>query len=420
MKILLTILFFIQLLCNTAFGQITGGSISDQWKTAYSNQWITSSRLNNAILNGYFTQVRPFNTSGQWITKDSIPNWVAIVQTNSYYLPKTYNQIIAKRDLTPMTVPVCGNIINFPQLDNSGSSIYIHAGTNSGKLSMVFDTVQTSYGNNASMAVMYGSDTLNKWTPFNYIDTTITVNYSYDQTLGDVLQVIYLTGGFHFDANYNVSLTCSGSITNTIYYSGFTSNPGTNFDALSLPYSVSADPSQTTYTLPTTNFSGLYYFVVREPMSLKQRQRWNNGNINSGVIPDQVWQTSYVTQNYRYYVTNGQQSFNGSYGITLSDTGNNYVGEMYYWITYNSSVKEFQVSLLNGSMGTGSAINAPSNNVIYINYNYNGNNYQTQINTVYNGGSVFYSSPVSGFNIYNLISSKNVFDGIYFVTIQHP
>ncbi len=45
------------------------------------------------------------------------------------------------------------------------------------------------------------------------------------------------------------------------------------------------------------------YWVVKVPSSQAAKPNWFNTNFNYGTIPDQVWQTSFVSGSWRYYVS---------------------------------------------------------------------------------------------------------------------
>jgi len=189
-------------------------SFSQTWSGDVDSQWVSTTVLNDAVSSGVFKQVGEIpSSSGAWFVKDSVLNWIAIDQSNIYYRNKSGNQIIAKRDLTPATIPACGSSVNFyqDQSNPNGNSVYVDAGTTSGQVTLEFDTIQPSIGTTSPMYIIYGDDTLSTFTPWTYQDTSINFSYSYSPLIGSYLKLKYLYGNGDQYAAYKVTTTCPSS-----------------------------------------------------------------------------------------------------------------------------------------------------------------------------------------------------------------
>lgn len=113
----------------------------------------------------------------------------------------------------------------------------------------------------------------------------------------------------------STSTTSSSTTTSTttlvpleVRWDIFTSDPGEP-DSVILTRSFTISHLEK-YTIPTSDTSGLYYYIVKEPSGEPQKTTYFNTDINQGDIPDQVWLKPTYSGLYRFYKTNGLASFN--------------------------------------------------------------------------------------------------------------
>lgn len=97
-----------------------------------------------------------------------------------------------------------------------------------------------------------------------------------------VTQAMVATWGY-FESDPYAGLLAG---TDNLSYAGTVSISGS--DDISIPFPEAASEK---------------YWVIKVPSSVPEKTTWFNTFFNSGDIPDQVWQSSFVSGLYRYYVT---------------------------------------------------------------------------------------------------------------------
>lgn len=95
-----------------------------------------------------------------------------------------------------------------------------------------------------------------------------------------------------------------------VYWNAFTTDPGEpQFATLTKVITITHNED---YTIPTTQTTGLLWYIIREPSQEPKKLNWYNTDSNNGPIPDQVWQTPKLIGEYRYYKSRGPVAFNQS------------------------------------------------------------------------------------------------------------
>lgn len=134
--------------------------------------------------------------------------------------------------------------------------------------------------------------------------------------------VVITNGAGQTITSQTATLTVSTpSSTLTAYAGWFDSDPYTTLqtsDPLTYQWAGSFAPGANVVVSPFPVSSANKWFVIKYPDSELAFDLWNNTAFNYGTIPDQAWQSIFVTNGYRYIVSRTTLAFDPNSSTTFS------------------------------------------------------------------------------------------------------